>query len=44
LFAASSHLNVSAYHGPDVGFSFLDIGDRARDAERRIYEAALKKL
>jgi hypothetical protein len=37
-------LDISTYHGPDVGFSFLDIGDRARDAERRIYEAAWKKL
>jgi hypothetical protein len=37
-------IDISSYHGPDVGFSFLDIGDRARDAERRIYEAAWKKL
>ena len=37
-------LDISTYHGPDVGFSFLDISDRARDAERRIYEAAWKKL
>ena len=37
-------IDISTYHGPDVGFSFLDISDRARDAERRIYEAAWKKL
>jgi hypothetical protein len=37
-------MDISTYHGPDVGFSFLDIGDRARDTERRIYEAAWKKL
>jgi hypothetical protein len=37
-------IDISTYHGPDVGFSFLDIGDRARDAKRRIYEAAWKKL
>jgi hypothetical protein len=37
-------LDISTYHGPDVGFSFLDISDSARDAERRIYEAAWKKL
>jgi hypothetical protein len=37
-------LDISTYHGPDVGFSFLYISDRARDAERRIYEAAWKKL
>src|SRR5215475_8098247 len=40
----ASGIDISAYHGPDVGFSFLDIGDKARDAERRIYEAAWKKL
>lgn len=37
-------IDISSYHGPDVGFSFLDIGDRARDSERRIYEAAWKML
>jgi hypothetical protein len=37
-------IDISTYHGPDVGFSFLDIGDKARDVERRIYEAAWKKL
>jgi hypothetical protein len=36
-------IDISTYHGPDVGFSFLDIGDKARDAGRRIYEAAWKK-
>jgi hypothetical protein len=37
-------IDISTYHGPEAGFSFLDIGDKARDAERRIYEAAWKKL
>ncbi|MGH9752039.1 MAG: hypothetical protein ACREA2_04590 [Blastocatellia bacterium] len=37
-------IDISTYHGPDAGFSFLDINDKARDAERRIYEAAWKKL
>ena len=37
-------IDISTYHGPDVGFSFLDISDKARDAGRRIYEAAWKKL
>lgn len=37
-------IDISTYHGPDVSFSFLDIGDKARDAERRIYEAAWKKI
>jgi hypothetical protein len=37
-------IDISTYHGPDVGFSFLDISDKARVAEQRIYEAAWKKL
>jgi hypothetical protein len=37
-------IDISTYHGPDVGFSFLDISDRARDAGQRIYEAAWKKV
>ena len=37
-------IDISTYHGPDVGFSFLDISDKARDAERRVFEAAWKKL
>jgi hypothetical protein len=37
-------IDISTYHGPDVGFSFLDISDKARDAEQRTYEAAWKKL
>jgi hypothetical protein len=40
----ASGIDISTYHGPDVGFSFLDMGDKARDAERRIYEAAWKKI
>src|SRR5262245_26690415 len=37
-------IDISTYHGPDVGFSFLDISDKARDAERRVFDAAWKKL
>ena len=37
-------IDISTYHGPDVGFSFLDISDKARVAEQRIYEAVWKKL
>jgi len=37
-------IDISTYHGPDVGFSFLDISDKARDAEGRVFEAAWKKL
>jgi hypothetical protein len=36
-------IDISTYHGPDVGFSFLEMGDRSRDARQRIYEAAWKK-
>jgi hypothetical protein len=37
-------IDISTYHGPDVGFSFLDISDKARVAEQRIYEAVWKKI
>jgi PCO_ADO len=37
-------IDISTYHGPEVGFSFLDISDKARVAEQRIYEAVWKKL
>jgi hypothetical protein len=37
-------IDISTYHGPDVGFSFLDISDKARVAEQRVFEAAWKKL
>ena len=37
-------VDISTYHGPNVGFSFLDIGDKPREAEQRIYEAAWKKI
>jgi hypothetical protein len=37
-------IDISTYHGPDVGFSFLDIRNRPVDAEKRIYEAVWKKL
>jgi hypothetical protein len=35
-------IDISTYHGPDVGFSFLDIAVAARKAERGIFEAAWK--
>jgi hypothetical protein len=35
-------IDISTYHGPDVGFSFLDIATTPRDTERRIFEAAWK--
>lgn len=37
-------IDISTYHGPEAGFSFLDIGDKPREAEQRIYEAAWKKV
>jgi hypothetical protein len=37
-------IDISTYHGPDVGFSFLDIRSTPVDAGKRIYEAAWKKL
>ena len=37
-------IDISTYHGPDVGFSFLDIDGRPKDARRRIHEAAWKKV
>src|SRR5258706_2841775 len=33
-------IDISTYHGPDVGFSFLDIAAKTRDADSRVYEAA----
>ena len=35
-------IDISTYHGPDVGFSFLDIEAKPKDAERRIFEAVWK--
>ena len=36
-------IDISTYHGPDVGFSFLDIDDRSR-GRRGIHDAAWKQL
>ena len=35
-------IDISTYHGPDVGFSFLDLAVTPRELERRIFEAAWK--
>lgn len=35
-------IDISTYHGPDVGFSFLDIGDKPKEPEARIFEAVWK--
>jgi hypothetical protein len=35
-------IDISSYHGPDVGFSFMDIATTPKNPERRIFEAAWK--
>lgn len=35
-------IDISTYHGPDAGFSFLDIEAKPKDAEARIFEAMWK--
>jgi hypothetical protein len=35
-------IDISTYHGPDVGFSFLDIAATSKEPERRLFEAAWK--
>jgi hypothetical protein len=35
-------IDISSYHGPDVGFSFLEIAGKPKEPEGRIFEAAWK--
>jgi hypothetical protein len=35
-------IDISTYHGPDVGFSFLDIAGKPRESKGGIYEATWK--
>lgn len=35
-------IDISTYHGPDVGFSFLDLGASPIEPEGRVFEAAWK--
>jgi hypothetical protein len=35
-------IDISSLHGSDIGFSFLDIAAKPKDAEGRIFEAAWK--
>jgi hypothetical protein len=35
-------IDISTYHGPDVGFSFLDVSSKSREPERGIFEATWK--
>jgi hypothetical protein len=37
--AGARGIDISSYHGPDVGFSFLDIGAKPKEPEGRIFEA-----
>ena len=37
-------IDISTYHGPDIGFSFLDIDDRSRGARRGLHDAAWVKF
>jgi hypothetical protein len=37
-------IDISSLHGPDIGFSFLDIAERPRDLEDRIFEAVWKGM
>jgi len=40
--AGARGIDISTLHGPDVGFSFLEIGGKPRDPEAGTYEAAWK--
>lgn len=36
-------MDISTYHGPDLGFSFLELDSKPADAEQRLFEAVWKK-
>ena len=36
-------MDITSVHGPDVGFSFLELESKPADAEQRLFEAAWKK-
>jgi len=40
----SRGIDITTYHGKDIGFSFLEIEGKPMDVERQIYEATWKKL
>ena len=42
--AGARGIDISTMHGKDMGFSFLNIEDKPKDRDNRIYEAAWKKL
>lgn len=37
-------IDITTYHGANVGFSHLEIGNKPMDDQQRLYEAAWKKL
>ena len=37
-------IDISTYHGPNVGFSYLDIQKKAKDEANHVYDAAWTKL
>ncbi len=37
-------IDISTYHGENIGFSFLDIQEKPIDAKRRVFEANWKSL
>jgi hypothetical protein len=36
-------MDISTYHGPNIGFSFLELEGKPADAEQRIFEAVWKQ-
>lgn len=39
----ASGIDITTYHGPDEGFSFLDIDEKPSNAEERVFRAVWKK-
>ncbi len=37
-------VDITTYHGPNVGFSHLEIAGKSMDEQQRVYEAVWKKL
>src|SRR5262249_36766353 len=42
--AGARGVDFSTYHGPDIGFSFLNIESKPLDVEQRLYEATWRKI
>lgn len=40
----ASGLDISTYHGPDIGFSFLNLNEKNADTGKKIYEALWTKI